>query len=465
MSTTEHYYHILSHGKRLKKGVKSFLLFFVAAILSIFIYTLNRGLHSDMIMGYIIVSSLCFTALYLYFFKFRSAMLQLPFRMLFLLSMVLLFLLITALFQKSSNDRVIYMIPYMIILITVRLFFDGRTAMFTLLVELMLVGVIVQSFIFIFTNIIVGMMTLVALDVINRKTRILFAAIISAVCYCLTYSGISLVIDYEDLFIAEFSLFWINGLLILLCYPLISIFEKYFLMISDTSLVILSDKTQPLLHKLSVEAPGTFQHSMQVANLAEEVARKIGANAMLVRTGALYHDIGKLANPSYYTENQFDGVSPHASLEPLQSAQIILDHVKKGIVLAKNYRLPLEVIDFIKTHHGTGITFFFYKKHIDAHPDQIESAKRLFSYSGPKPFSRETAIVMMSDAIEAASRSLKNYSEETINNLVEKIIQTQIQDEQYINVPLTYKEMSDIKEVFKKMLINIYHARIAYPER
>jgi len=226
----------------------------------------------------------------------------------------------------------------------------------------------------------------------------------------------------------------------------------------------LSDTNQPLLRKLAEIAPGTFQHSLQVANLAEEAAREIGANNLLARTGALYHDIGKTFHPEYFIENQAEGFSPHDQLDPLESAEMITGHVKKGIDLGRKYNLPAQIIDFIQTHHGTGVAYFFYKKFLDKNPKRTDMEKN-FAYTGPKPFSKETAIVMMADAVEASSRSFSNYSEENITELVERIFYIQEQDGQYSETPLTFKDISDIKNVFIKRLLNIYHVRIAYPKR
>jgi hypothetical protein len=263
---------------------------------------------------------------------------------------------------------------------------------------------------------------------------------------------------------SDFLLLAGNGFLVLVSYPMILIFEQEFLLVSDTTLLELADINQTLLRKLAVEAPGSFQHSLQVANLAEEAARTIGANLHLVRAGALYHDIGKIGNPRYYIENQTDETSPHDKLEPEESAKLIINHVKSGVVLAKNYKIPAPVIDFIRTHHGTTVVYFFYKKYTDQHPEKT-GMEKMFTYLGPKPFSKETAVVMMADAVEAASRTIDKFTEESISELVERIIYIQEQDGQYSDVPMTYKDMSDIKSAFKKRLTNMYHARIAYPER
>ncbi len=449
---------------RLKKSIKSLILFIVVIAISTFIIIYKSEKNGNEILGTIIITLSCYFVLFLYIFQFRRGVLQIPYKVLFILSSIILFLLITKVIAVTSNERFIYIIPVAIIPVVVRTFFDARTALFVLIVELMLSGMIILNpFGFILINFIVGMASIFALDHIYRKTRILFTAVFVILDYWLVYTGISLVLDPESLYLSDFPIFAINGTFLLLCYPLISLFEKYFLMISDATLLSLSDKTQPLLRKLADEAPGSFHHSLQVANLAEEAAREIGANTMLVRTGALYHDIGKIAGSKYFTENQTDNNNPHDHLDPKESAAIIIGHVKKGTVLAKNYKLPHEVIDFIATHHGKTVAYFFYKKYMDKY-DQKPDEKD-FTYPGPKPFSKETALVMMADAVEAASRSLTDYSETSIDNLVEKILFMQEQDGQYSEVPLTYKDMSDIKSVFKRMLSNMYHVRVVYPER
>jgi putative nucleotidyltransferase with HDIG domain len=448
----------------LKKSIKSFFLFLFAIVLSVITILYGTEKSGNEIFGTIIISLSCYLVLFFYLFQFRSGVLQMPYKVMFILSAIVSFLMITKVVALTSNDRFIFIIPVAIIPVVIRTFFDARTALFALIVELMLSGlIIIDPYWFIMMNFIVGMVSIFALDHIYRKTRILFTSVIVILDYWLVYTGISLVFDPESLYLSDFSIFAINGALLILCYPLISLFEKYFLMISDATLLSLSDKTQPLLRKLADEAPGSFHHSMQVANLAEEAAREIGANTMLVRTGALYHDIGKIASSKYFTENQTDNNSPHNELDPQESASIIIGHVKKGVILGKNYKLPQEVIDFISTHHGTSVAYFFYKKYMDKYGQKPE--EKDFTYPGPKPFSKETALVMMADSVEAASRSLTDFSETSIDNLVEKILFMQEQDGQYSEVPLTYKDMSDIKSVFKRMLSNMYHVRVVYPER
>jgi len=310
------------------------------------------------------------------------------------------------------------------------------------------------------------MVAIFTLTNIYRRGKLFFSVLMVVLAYSAVSLGINLMQygNLEKISWSNFILIAVNGVLVLISYPIIFVFEKRFLFLSDTTLLELADTNQPLLRKLAEEAPGSFQHSLQVANLAEEVARVTGANLLLVRTGALYHDIGKIGNPNYYIENQRDGINPHDNLNPEESAKAIINHVRHGVVLAKNFKMPIQIIDFIRTHHGTTIAYYFFKKYTQQHPWDTSREKE-FTYPGPKPFSKETAIVMMADAVEASSRSLGNYTEETISDLVDKIIQTQEQDSQFSDVPLTFKEISDIKVVFKKRLSNIYHLRVSYPER
>ena len=331
----------------------------------------------------------------------------------------------------------------------------------------MLTGLIVPDpFEFVIMNFLSGMLAIFVLTNKHRRAKIFFSALIVVFSYSLLYVGIMLMqfgnIEYLDL--DDLVMFAGNGILVLVSYPIIIVFEKKFLFLSDATLLELADTNQALLRKLAEEAPGSFQHSLQVANLAEEAARIIGANTLLVRTGALYHDIGKIANPKYFIENQADGLNPHENLNPKDSSKMIINHVKSGIVLAKNFKVPVQIIDFIRTHHGTTIAFYFYKKYIDQYTWDTSTEKE-FTYPGPKPFSKETAVVMMADSVEASSRSLEKFTEETISELVERIISIKEKDGQFSDVPLTFKDISDIKDVFKKRLSNIYHARIVYPGR
>ena len=260
-----------------------------------------------------------------------------------------------------------------------------------------------------------------------------------------------------------FGLFAMNGLLAFLAVFFIYFYEKVFGLVSDVTLLELSNTNSPLLRELNEKAPGTFQHSIQVANLAEAAANEIGANSMLVRTGALYHDIGKMVNPKYFTENQITGVNPHNDLSPKDSAQIILNHVIKGIEIAKKNNLPDRIIDFIRTHHGTSLVYYFYKREQENNPD-VEVDEKKFRYQGPIPFSKETAILMICDAAEAASKSLKKPSAQSIDELIDRVVEGQKNMNQFINSDITFREIEKIKKIIKSKLMNIYHLRVEYPE-
>ncbi len=418
------------------------------------------------ILGRLILVSSCYLALYLFMYHFRFDIISSTSKTFFIILVVLLFFLITRLVIYLPNTS-IYLIPFAIIPIVVRTFYDSRMALFVYLIAIMLAGFIVpNSFEFAFISYIAGVIVIFSLTNIYKRAKLFTTAFLVFLTYSFVYFGIGVMQEgsIENMNWKNYLWFAGNGVLLMLSYPLIFVFEKTFNFLSDATLFELSDTNQPLLRKLADKAPGSFQHSLQVANLAEEAAREISANNLLARTGALYHDIGKAADPSYFIENQSEGFSPHDQLEPLKSSKIIIDHVKEGTELAKKYKLPEPIIDFIKTHHGTSVAYYFYKKYLDRNPRATDMEKS-FAYSGPKPFSKETAIVMMADAVEAASRTLQNYSEENISELVERIVYIQEQDGQFSETPLTFKDITDIKRVFIKRLSNIYHARIAYPER
>ena len=255
--------------------------------------------------------------------------------------------------------------------------------------------------------------------------------------------------------------FTISGALTIFAYPIVFLFEKIFSLVSDVSLLELTDTNSPLLRRLSEEAPGTFQHSLQVANLAEMGALEIGANALLIRAGAIYHDIGKLKKPMYFIENQIGDSSFHDQIEPCESAEIIINHVVDGIEIAKENNLPDELIDFIRTHHGTTTVQYFYKQYITTSSDENIDINS-FKYPGPEPFSKEMAILMMADASEASARSLKNPTSENIDSLIEEVINTQLNENQFINADITLKEITQLKKLFKKKLVNIHHVRVEY---
>jgi putative nucleotidyltransferase with HDIG domain len=418
------------------------------------------------IFGRIILVAACYLALYLFLYHFRFDVLSSTHKTFFIILIILLFIIITRLIIYLPGN-VVFLIPFAIIPMVVRTFYDSRLALFVYLVAIMLAGLIVpNSFEFVFISYIAGVMVIFSLTNVYRRAKLFTAVIVVFLAYSIVYLGMGLMQEGNLANMNWKNYIWFagNGVFLLLSYPLIFVFEKTFRFLSDATLFELADTNQPLLRKLAEEAPGSFQHSLQVANLAEEAAREIGANNLLARTGALYHDIGKTFDAEFFVENQTEGFNPHDQLDPLKSSEIIIDHVKKGVELAKKFNLPSPIIDFIQTHHGTTKAYFFYKKFLDKNPRRTDMEKS-FAYSGPKPFSKETAIVMMADAVEASSRSLANYSEENISELVERIVYIQEQDGQYSETPLTFKDISDIKSVFIKRLSNIYHARIAYPKR
>ncbi|MGD0341225.1 MAG: HDIG domain-containing metalloprotein [Bacteroidales bacterium] len=462
---------VISNRKKgfsiLKKRIINFALF-MASIIGVTAIVIHGAKATRLeTSGTLIVVGFCYLVLFLFLMQFRREVLKVSRKILFMLLIIFAFILLSKIVTVKYGKEFIFIIPFAVIPVIIRTFYDSRLALFILLVTIMLSGLmIVQPFEFILMSFISGMVSIFTLTNIYRRTRLFFTSVSVIISLSGLYLGFCLMLDgnLHKYLLSDLLMFCGNGVLVLLSYPLIIVFEQRFLLISETTLLELSDTNQPLLRKLAEEAPGSFQHSLQVANLAEEAARAIGAHLLLVRAGALYHDIGKIANPSYFIENQAEGLSPHENLSPAESGRVIINHVKNGVVLAKNYKLPVQIIDFIRTHHGTTVAYYFYKKYLDQNPGKT-AVEEEFAYPGPKPFSKETAVVMMADAVEAASRSLGKYTEEGISELVERILYLQEQDGQYSDVPLTFKDISDIKAVFKKRLLNIYHARIAYPER
>ncbi|MBA3664718.1 MAG: HDIG domain-containing protein [Bacteroidetes bacterium] len=381
----------------------------------------------------------------------------------FLFMIVLTGVFTTYLFHRYG--LFILTLPFTLIPILVRVFFDSRTALFTHLIAVLLCSFFMPDKLeFILLQLISGIGTLFTVAEMRKRQQILNAAVVVLIIYVLLFFA------YETGFgtpeyarkISAYVPFGVSAMLVLLAYPLIYLIEKVFGFISDFKLLELCDLNQPLLRQLSQEVPGTFQHSLQVANLAEEAIYYIGGNTLLVRTGAMYHDVGKLINPKFFTENQVNGYSPHIEMLPLQSAKTIINHVIKGIELAKEHGLPEQIIDFIRTHHGTTYVGYFlnlYKKEkVLSNVDENE-----FRYPGPIPFSKETAVLMMADGVEAASRSLPEKDAMAINDLVDQIIDYKISQNQFINSDITFKDITLIKKIFKKRLMNIYHVRIEYP--
>ncbi|MBT3571401.1 MAG: HDIG domain-containing protein, partial [Flavobacteriales bacterium] len=320
-----------------------------------------------------------------------------------------------------------------------------------------------NGFEFVFLQLIAGIISILTVLKMYKRAQLFISVGKVIGVYFLVYIALSVIHDasFSGIELSILAQFAISGALTLFAYPIIFLFEKIFSLVSDISLLELSDTNSPLLRRLSEEAPGTFQHSLQVANLAEMGALEIGANAMLTRAGAIYHDIGKLQNPMFFIENQSSNLNPHDEIEFDESAEIIIRHVLDGIEIAKENNLPDELIDFIRTHHGTTTVQYFYKQFIADFPEEEVDIKD-FTYPGPKPYSKETAILMMADSSEAAARSIKNPTSENIDALIEKIINKQISADQYVNADITFKEINQIKRLFKKKLVNIHHARIEY---
>jgi cyclic-di-AMP phosphodiesterase PgpH len=424
----------------------------------------SQSNYNWIVFGYTILVALAMLMLLLFIKKYRPVIYENNVKVSFIYFNVLLMVLLTTLVIKFQSNYV-YIVPLVILPLVLKAFFDARLGLFAHVLTILLLGFIVpNSFEFLFLQIIAGIVTILTVSELYKRANLFISVSQITVVYFLAYFAFSVIKEGNagNLEFLKFELFAANGVLTLFVLPLIFFYEKVFGLVSDETLRELADTNSKLLRELAEKAPGTFQHSMQVANLAEASANEIKANTMLVRTGALYHDIGKMFNPMYFTENQTTSVNPHFDLSPKDSAKIIIDHVIKGIELAKKNNLPDRIIDFIRTHHGTSITYYFYKLEEEKNTGDLNIED--FRYPGPIPFSKETAILMMCDACEAASKSLKEPTGQTIDDLVEKIINGQMAQRQFMNANITFKEIESIKKVIKKKLKNIYHLRISYPE-
>ena len=421
--------------------------------------------YNWIVFGYTILVSLALLMLLLFLYKNRLEIFNNNTKVTFIFFNVLTMIFIQTLVIKYNSDY-LYIVPLSILPIILKAFFDARLGLFTHVLTVLLLGYIVpNSFEFIYLHIIAGIVTILTVSELYKRANLFISVAQITLIYMITYFAFSIIKEGNASQINGdyFILFALNGLLSFLSLIIIYIYEKVFGLVSDVTLLELSNTNTKLLRELNEKAPGTFQHSMQVANLAEAAANEIGANSMLVRTGALYHDIGKMLNPMYFIENQSTGVNPHNDLSPRDSTKIITDHVIKGVELAKKYNLPDRIIDFIRTHHGTSSTYYFYKKEQELNPDTKVDIKK-FQYQGPIPFSKETAILMMCDAAEAASKSIKSPTAQSISDLIDKIIDKQMADNQFLNSDITFREIKVIKKVIKKKLMNIYHLRLEYPE-
>lgn len=416
-------------------------------------------------LGQFLLVSLMFVSFYLYLLFFRPHEYKNRKHVIFMLSLMLTFITLTALTIRFELFSV-YMIPYAIVTILIRTFIDSRTALFASIITIILSSLMVQfPFEFMVIQITAAIISIFMLKELSERSQLIRSSFFILLTYILVYVGMTL---YQEGDIQEINwrvlvYFLINFIFIMFSYSLVYVVEKSFGFISGVSLVELSNINKPLLKELSEKAPGTFQHSLQVSNLGMAAAAKIGANASLIRTGALYHDIGKIMNPAFFTENQTPGMNPHLGLPFEESARIIINHVKDGVKIAKKHNLPQQIIDFIETHHGASMPKYFYISWKNANPGK-EANEADFRYPGPNPFTKETAIMMMADAVEASSRSLPSYTEEAITNQVNKIIDSQLEEGYFKNTPITFRDIQVVKQVFIEKLKTVYHSRIAYPE-
>ena len=382
-----------------------------------------------------------------------------------LLFALIVFFPVLSSIMVEQNLSSIYVVPFAMIPIIVRVFLDSRTAFMAHVTIILLCSITLRfPHEFILLQVVAGMVAIYSLRELSQRSQLLRTALVVFISYALLYFAFELIHedDLTKLNTRMYIYFMINGILLLFAYPLLFLLEKIFGFTSDVTLVELSNINNSLLREMSEVAPGTFQHSLQMANLAAAAANKIGGKSQLVRTGALYHDIGKMVNPAFFTENQ-SGVNPHKSLSYEQSAQVIISHITDGLKLAEKHNLPKVIKDFISTHHGRGLTKYFYISYKNEHPDEEVDAEK-FRYPGPNPFTKEQAILMMADSVEAASRSLPEYTEESIGTLVDKIIDAQVAEGFFKECPITFKDIALVKALFKEKLKTMYHTRISYPE-
>ena len=415
------------------------------------------------LFGYTILVVLTFMSLVLFINNYRPSIFEdnkeITFIFLNMVGMIALTTLVV-----NFEVLFLYAVPICILPLILKTFFDPRLGLFTHVITVLNLGFIVpNSFEFVFLQMLVGIVTILSTTQLQNRAnlfvtvgRIVLVYLVGYISFTIIHEGNISSLDFKVI-----GLFLLNGLLTLFAQPLIYLFERLFKLVSDVSLLELSDTNSKLLKAISDRAPGTFHHSLQVANLAETAANEIGANALLVRVGALYHDIGKMSAPTYFSENQTGSVSPHEEIAPNQSAKIIIDHVAEGIQMAKKAKLPDRIIDFIRTHHGDSWVYYFYKKAQESGEDVNEKD---FRYPGPRPFSKETAILMMADSVEAASKSLREPTVDKIQQFVDAIINKQIDEKQFNDCNITLSEIETVKKVLSKKLINVYHLRVEYPE-
>lgn len=409
---------------------------------------------------FVAIMIICFTV---YLSLFRKDFFEKPRNIAMLYTMLIVFSVLTAVMVRSNIAHV-YIIPYAIVPVFARIFMDSRTAFVTNFVMILICSCMLQyPFEFIVVESVAGMAAIYSLKELQYRSQLFKVALVVTASACAMNFAYDLfsISDLSEIDSGYYKYLCVSGLLLLFAYPLLYLVEKVFGFTSDITLIELSNTNNYLLRKLSEVAPGTFQHSIQVGNLAAEIANKIGADAQLVRTGALYHDIGKMNNPIYFTENQ-SGINPHETLSYTESARLIISHVTDGLQMAEKNNVPVVIRDFIATHHGKGKAKYFYIKYKNEHP-QEDVDDMLFTYPGPNPFTREQAILMISDAVEAASRSLPDYTETTISNLVERIVDGMVEEGFFKQCPITFLDISMTKTVLVEKLKTMYHTRVSYP--
>ena len=419
--------------------------------------------YNWILFGYTLLVCLALLMLLLFIRKYRRDIYDNNVKVSFIFFNILLMVFLTS-FVVNFEPKYVYIVPLCILPLTLKAFFDSRLGLFSHVITVLILGFIVpNSYEYMFLQIIAGIVTILTVSELYKRANLFISVGQITFIYILVYFAFTVIQEGNvlDLESETFLTFVLGGLATLFVQPLIYIYEKLFGLVSDMSLLELSDTNSKLLKELSDKAPGTFHHSLNVANLAEAAANEIGANAMLIRVGALYHDIGKMENPAYFSENQASSVNSHDELSPRESAELIIGHVIKGIEIAKKSNIPDRVIDFIRTHHGTSTVYFFYMKEKEINED---ASSEDFRYPGPIPFSKETAILMMCDSVEAASKSLKEPTTAKIDDFVEKIINKQMEEGQFLNANITFKEIQLIKKILKQKLKNIFHLRVEYPE-
>ncbi len=417
------------------------------------------------IVGQFILVLFMFLSFYIYLLYFRPSEYRNRKHVIFMLLLIVIFVGLTALTVRLDLFNV-YIIPYTILTILIRTFIDSRTALFASIITIILSALMVPySFEFVVLEMSATMVSIFMLKELSERSQLIKSSFFILFTYTIVYMGL---VMFQGGNVTETNwvmliYFLINFIFIMFSYSLVYLVEKSFGFISGVTLVELSNINKPLLKELSEKAPGTFQHSMQVSNLGMAVASKLGANASLIRTGALYHDIGKMVNPAFFTENQVAGMNPHAGLPFEESARIIINHVKDGVKIAQKNKLPKQIIEFIETHHGTSMPKYFYISWKNANPGK-EVNEAAFRYPGPNPFTKETAIMMMADAVEASSRSLPEYTEKSLREQVDRIIDSQVEEGYFKYAPITFRDIQTVKDVFVEKLMTVYHTRIAYPK-